>query len=134
MYMFLYFLVFFISGAALAALTLVELQCIYTNIESYTFGSPRIGNTAYSDWFDEQLYSYYRVTHHKDTVVHIPMHERYTHVSGEWYHESDVDASDLRLCIEGPEDPSCSYQWHITDPDDHLKYFGQHVGCPDNAR
>ena len=120
-------------GASLAALVFVELQSVYTSLELYNFGYPRVGNTEFSTWFAEQNYNFYRITHHKDMVVHIPMHERYTHVDGEWYHESDVDASDLRECTDGPEDPSCSYQWHITDPDDHLQYLGSHVGCPDRA-
>ena len=46
------------------------------------------------------------------------------------YHESDIDASDLRECNDGPEDPSCSFQWSLTSVDDHMIYLGMKVGCP----
>ena len=120
-------------GAALSTLTFAELKTMYTDIEVYTFGSPRVGNTEFSTWFGKQFSTFYRITHHKDMVPHVPMHERYTHIGGEWYHESNVDASDLHSCEDEPEDPSCSYQWMMTSIDDHLLYFGISTSCPDNS-
>lgn len=121
-------------GAAMATLTFVELATVpgYA-MEMYNFGCPRVGNTAFSEWFGKQGFDTFRITHHKDMVPHTPMHERFTHISGEWYHESDIDASDIHACKNGPEDPDCSYQWHMTSIDDHLLYLGTCTSCPDNA-
>ena len=60
-------------------------------------------------------------------VPHVPMHERFTHISGEWYHE-DKTGDDLRECT-GCEDHNCSYQWNKTNIDDHMNYLGLYLSC-----
>lgn len=113
-------------GAALATLTAMDLQNNgISGIRMFNFGSPRVGNDAFAAWGSSYLSDFSRVTHHKDMVVHSPMHERFTHVSHEWYQPSD--AVDLSACT-GYEDPNCSYQWHITSIDDHLNYLGLELG------
>ncbi|RYG70456.1 lipase family protein [archaeon] len=54
----------------------------------------------------------------------LPHPSRFTHHSGEWYE----DASGLRQC-EGLEDSSCSYQWSLTNVDDHMHYLGLYMAC-----
>ena len=49
---------------------------------------------------------------------------RFTHHSGEWYE----DAAGLRAC-QGLEDPDCSYQWSLTNVDDHMHYLGLYMAC-----
>ena len=58
-------------------------------------------------------------------VVHSPMHERFTHINNEFYQPGD--AVQLNTC-SGYEDPNCSYQWHLTNIDDHLSYLGVKMG------
>jgi hypothetical protein len=116
-------------GAALASLTAVDLQMVNSNVQLYNYGCPRVGNEQFSNWFSDHISNHYRVTHHKDIVPHVPTHERYTHFDGEWYHESNIDASDLKECTNGPEDPSCAYQWTVTSVSDHMIYLGLNLGC-----
>lgn len=112
-------------GAAMATLTTVDLmEAGLTPIRTFHFGSPRVGNTDFAEWFSGKVGDRNRNTHYKDMVPHVPMHERYTHHSGEWYE----DPSGLHQCF-GLEDPNCSYQWHITSIDDHMHYLGLYMQC-----
>jgi len=112
-------------GAALATLTAVDLQASgIDDVILYNYGSPRIGNDEFASFVSSYLTDINRVTHHKDTVPHTPMHERFTHLSGEWYQ----DDSGLKECF-GYEDSTCSYQWHITSVSDHMNYLNIYMGC-----
>jgi len=112
-------------GAALATLTSLDfMDAGVSPIRLFHFGSPRVGNTDFANFASAKIVDRNRNTHHKDMVPHIPMHERFTHISGEWY-ETD---SGLKECV-GLEDDSCSYQWHITSIDDHMYYLGLHMSC-----
>lgn len=113
-------------GAALA--TLVSIDLINSNINNvrmFNYGSPRVGDTAFSNYAATIIKDRNRITHHKDMVPHSPMHERFTHISGEWYEPNDDVV--LNAC-SGSEDPNCSYQWHITSISDHLYYLGLSLG------
>ena len=116
-------------GAAVATLVLAELNTVYAvkNVRLVNFGSPRVGNDEFSSWASNLIQDRMRVTHYKDIVPHCPMHERFTHISGEWYHEDDM-GQDIRACA-GYEDSSCAYQWHVTSIDDHEMYLGLEVHC-----
>jgi hypothetical protein len=48
------------------------------------------------------------------------MHERFTHTAGEIY-EDLHSGGPLKDCV-GEEDKTCSYQWSLTNVDDHLLY------------
>lgn len=113
-------------GAALATLTAMDLvKAGVSNVKLFNFGSPRVGNTNFANFADTYLTSHSRVTHHKDMVPHTPMHERFTHIDNEWYQPRDDNY--VQECI-GNEDSNCSYQWHVTSIEDHLFYFGLHLG------
>jgi hypothetical protein len=60
------------------------------------------------------------VSHSQDMVPHCPMHERFTHTAGEIY-EDLHSGGPLKDCV-GEEDKTCSYQWSLTNVDDHLLY------------
>jgi hypothetical protein len=112
-------------GAAVATLTTLDfLDAGISPVRMFHYGSPRVGNTAFANYASAKIGDRNRNTHHKDMVPHCPMHERFTHHSGEWY-ETD---SGLKEC-SGLEDDSCSYQWHITSIDDHMYYLGLHMSC-----
>jgi predicted lipase len=113
-------------GAALATLTILDMQKAgISPLRLFNFGSPRIGNDEFAEYASGILSDHSRVTHHKDMVVHTPMHERFTHINGEFYQPGD--AVELKTC-SGYEDSDCSYQWHLTNIDDHLSYLGVTMG------
>ena len=113
-------------GAALATLTALDLSLSgIKNIRMFNYGSPRVGNTAYADFYATIVKDRNRVTHHKDIVPHSPMHERFTHISGEHY---EPDNTITLLDCSGNEDPLCSYQWSLTSINDHLYYLGLNMG------
>jgi hypothetical protein len=115
-------------GAALATLTAVDLQNAgLSPIRLFNFGSPRVGDTDFSNYVSSTLKDHSRVTHHKDMVPHSPMHERFTHIDGEWYEPDDSTTVTLDKCT-GAEDPDCSYQWSLTSIDDHLWYMNVVMG------
>ena len=103
-------------GAALATLTIADLGTSFSNLELVNFGSPRVGNDEFAEWFSLFTSQRSRITHHKDIVPHCPMHERFTHVSGEWYHEDDTGV-DIRPCT-GFEDPQV-LRTNISDSEVH---------------
>lgn len=112
-------------GAAMATLTTLDfMDKGISPIRMFHFGSPRVGNTKFAEYASSKIGDRNRNTHYKDMVPHVPMHERFTHISGEWYE----DNSGLHKC-SGYEDPNCSYQWHVTSIDDHMHYLGLYVGC-----
>ena len=112
-------------GAAMATLTTLDfMDSGIAPIRMFHFGSPRVGNTAFAEFASNRIVDRNRNTHYKDMVPHCPMHERFTHISGEWYE----DPQGLHAC-NGYEDPNCSYQWHVTSIDDHMHYLGLYVGC-----
>ena len=113
-------------GAALATLTTLDLfNNGVADVRMFSFGCPRVGNTEFAEYASSRIPDHSRVTHHKDMVVHTPMHERFTHLSHEWYQATD-DVNVVQC--SGYEDPNCSYQWHITSIDDHLEYLGVVMG------
>jgi triacylglycerol lipase len=116
-------------GGALSTLTAMDLvNSGVEHVKVWNYGCPRVGNTEFANYADSYLPSHHRVTHHKDMVPHTPMHERFTHIDGEWYQPAD----DLFVqeCF-GKEDDDCSYQWHITSIPDHLYYLGLNLGASD---
>lgn len=53
----------------------LDLSSIKIHVNSlYTFGSPRVGDTTFSKWFDQytKISNRYRITHGRDPVPHLP--------------------------------------------------------------
>lgn len=121
-------------GAAMALLTALDLQksgiVQSGDLRLFDFGCPRVGNNNFAEWASTYLNDRNRVTHHKDMVLHLPTYNMgFEHISGEYYYEKD-SASDLHSC-SGYEDPDCSYQWVVTNIDDHLHYLDYPISnCP----
>ena len=118
-------------GAAVGTLVTLDLLAskLGVPISLHNFGCPRIGNTNFATFASNAISDKTRNTHYKDIVPHVPMHERYTHISGEWYEPVEVfDGHTIKECT-GFEDPTCSYQWHVTSIDDHMHYLGLELSC-----
>ena len=66
-------------GAALASLTIAELssdeafQPSMITTGQYVFGSPRIGNDNFADWYASKCALTFRVNHGQDPVSHVPL-------------------------------------------------------------
>lgn len=116
-------------GAAISTLAMCFLGEAGFNIKlSYNFESPRVGNAKFAAVFDKEFarsIPVYRVTHHKDPVVHLPLRWifDYTHVSVEVFYDSK---NDFRIC-PATEDRGCADQYNIFET---LLHVGDHCHSP----
>lgn len=100
-------------------------------VRLFNFGSPRVGDREFAVFYSSHLKDHVRVTHHKDIVPHIPVHEEdYLHINGEWYQPGDWLSNSTMSLVDctGYEDPDCSYQWTLTSVEDHMSYLGVDLG------
>mmetsp|Transcript_17784 Transcript_17784/g.2466 ORF Transcript_17784/g.2466 Transcript_17784/m.2466 type:complete len:98 (+) Transcript_17784:183-476(+) len=77
----------------------------------YNFGSPRIGNHAYVKWLHNSLkHKIYRITHHKDPVVHIPFYKSgYRHMPSEIHYKKNPGPHAAYIICNGTgEDSNCA--------------------------
>jgi predicted lipase len=52
--------------------------------ELHTFGSPRVGNNAFSMFVQQRVKTIWRVVHNRDIVPHVPLqNQNYHHVATE---------------------------------------------------
>lgn len=113
-------------GGALSHLTALELDAAgISNVELYTFGSPRVTNTELAEYSTSRFPTASRVTHAKDLVVHTPGRIFYTHMAGEWHQPEGV--VDVIECF-GYEDENCAGQYVFTSIEDHMEYLGLEMG------
>jgi predicted lipase len=105
-----------------------------TLTSAVTFGSPRVGNsafmTAHDEYIDQSVIPSWRVTHYYDMVPHLPEEMfGYNHVNTEvWYNEASTSYS---ICDESGEDPTCSNSCspiHCDSISDHLDYLNTPLG------
>lgn len=123
-------------GGALANLAAIEIvQSGLTNVQHYSFGSPRVGNPTWAKYSNNLLTQAQRITHYKDPVPHtpptyIPLIGDYEHILTEVY---ENEAHELHSC-SGVDDQTCSMQWSDfqTKPDDHSLYLDVITSCPDD--
>lgn len=126
-------------GAALATLTAMDLYRYgYTDVQCYNFGSPRVGDQAFSAFAGTKMTNFWRVTHLKDMVVHNPGSGSlldFWHVCQEEYEDAmgNVHSCSSSIC----EDQTCADQWAPWQLNiaDHLNYLGMCMGegcgyCP----
>lgn len=96
-------------------------------IELYNFGSPRVGNVKFSQWFDNVVKANkVRVTHGKDPVPHLPNHDwGYNHIAHEYYYKGNKNDGFI-TCSDSSskEDSNCSDK-NLADVDvhAHLSYY-----------
>lgn len=114
-------------GAALA--TLASLDVIESNLFApdevlvIHFGGPRVGNAAFSNYYNRIVKHSIRTTHGADTVVHLP-----PRLFGYEHNLREVWESKTRqykVCSESNgEDPSCANSQLPLGVGDHLVYMG----------
>ncbi|KAG9395362.1 Lipase (class 3) [Carpediemonas membranifera] len=127
-------------GGAMATLCAVDLRTSGVVSHSlplgtYTFGEPRVGDSAFKNLVDRTVDYHYRVVHYADLVPHVPAEKHmvghYHHSPREiWYNEAFTD---FRTCDGSGEDPTCSNtkaNW-LKHPEFavhcHTHYFGIHT-------
>lgn len=91
--------------ATLASLDLVE-ELEVNNISMISLGAPRVGNTEYARLYDSRVGEYYRLTHARDPIVHLPYRLMgFTHIGHEIFYPDNT--LEYIECLEG-ENPRCS--------------------------
>ncbi|KAG5481967.1 hypothetical protein LSCM1_05683 [Leishmania martiniquensis] len=129
-------------GGALAVLAAADLQVQLNNlggsprykpVSLYTFGAPRVGNSAFSRWVDALLAkgAKYRITHGRDPVVRIPsLWFGYMHTTSEVFYRTRSNDS-VVMCMDSPglEDSECSIDMVSGWTEDHMNYLGDTVKC-----
>jgi len=131
-------------GAAMAPLVTRRIKMdaseIWNNLKwpVYTFGQPRVGNNAYSDWASVEFEKgWYRVVHHDDPVPHLPPPKLgFKHMATEiWYAEKGTGEGYYEVCNGSGEDQQCSAGTLLSgEITDHLTYLEHDItNCKDSG-
>lgn len=124
-------------GASCGQLLAMELEKAGIQTSLYNYGQPRVGDKKYASFVDTVIptYSYYRVTHNKDIVPHVPP------IDGFGYYHSCTEVFEdangkLTTCSEiNCEDPKCADQYSLmeTNTEDHSYYLGHPMTCENST-
>ena len=118
-------------GASCAQLLAMELERNSIQTIIYNYGQPRVGDAKYAAFANKKIPQYYRTTHNKDIVPHLPPSDimGYLHSCREIFEDGN---GKLTLCSEvNCEDPKCAEQYKLsqTNGDDHTTYLGHKLSC-----
>ena len=117
-------------GAATTQLLGMELERFGIDVQIYNYGQPRVGDANYAGFVNTVIEDYWRFTHDKDIVPHLPpIGLGYMHSCREVFESED---GILKICSEADcEDELCSNQYSIsqTNRDDHSYYLGYYLDC-----
>lgn len=118
-------------GAATSQLLGMELEKKGIHVEIYNYGQPRVGDSKYAGFVNTIISNYWRFTHNKDIVPHVPPISvfGYLHSCREVFED---ETGVLKICSESNcEDPKCANQFSLaeTNSDDHSFYLGHKVDC-----
>lgn len=122
-------------GASCAQLIAMELERKGVRVKLYDYGQPRVGDKKYAAFVNTVVSEYYRTTHNKDLVPHVPP------TDGFGYHHSCREVFEdatgkTTLCSEtNCEDPNCADQYSLvhTSTEDHLYYLGHRMSCEEST-
>jgi hypothetical protein len=122
-------------GASVGQLLSMELKSEGISNKIYNFGQPRVGDKKYADFVNTQINEYWRTTHNKDTVPHVPpiLSFNYYHSCREIFEDEN---NMLHICSEtNCEDTKCADQYKITqtNTEDHLYYLKHRLSCSDST-
>ena len=122
-------------AASTGQLLAMELVKNGINVKLYNYGQPRVGDENYAVFVNTKIAEYYRTTHNKDVVPHVPPIEvlGYLHSCREIFENS---TGELTICsASNCEDPMCADQFSLTQTniDDHSYYLGHRVSCNEST-
>ncbi|KAE9368372.1 alpha/beta-hydrolase, partial [Stipitochalara longipes BDJ] len=127
-------------GAGVATLAAAELRSINYTADTYTYGSPRVGNTAFATFVTSQAPEFgenYRMTHENDPVPQLPpTWIDYEHTSPEYWLTNGTDTSDVYarsniVVCEGIGNAECNAGTGLVPIDGtaHNHYLGLISAC-----
>ncbi|PSC76800.1 alpha beta-hydrolase [Micractinium conductrix] len=120
-------------GGALATLCALDMKLNLgaTDVRLYTFGSPRVGNAIFAQWFEEQIAVHWRFTHDRDIVPSVPPgYMGFYHLSREvWLVDLLFGHTLVGVCDATGEDMAChNSMCHLglcSSVADHLLYLSE---------
>jgi predicted lipase len=109
-------------GAAVSSLAMIDLSEAGWQIEeSYDFGKPRVGNSAFAALFNKKFGNVaWRVTHARDPIPHLPPRS----IIGQWEHV-EPEAHYSGNAVDG-------YAWQFCTNDDVTQCSGQYTNLMRN--
>lgn len=123
-------------GAAMAHICAMDLKFTleFEDVNVYTYGSPRIGNTVFKDFFNKIVNESVRVTHNRDIVPSVPpQFVGFHHVAREVWQLDGAKYFGTKVylpwvCDGSGEDPVCHnsvcFMGLCTSIADHMHYMG----------
>lgn len=119
-------------GAAISVLCALELaEEGYDGVFVYNYGCPRVGNPAWSNYYNQMVPNTYRVINGKDLVPHVPPEVLgFQHPPTEVW-ENPAESLEFKVCsTSNGEDPTCSDSVLLPDSIyDHLHYYNIEEDC-----
>jgi hypothetical protein len=122
-------------GGAVATIAGAWLRVNGFSLDIYSYGSPRVGNTAFANFVTAQTGGNYRVTHLDDPVPRLPpILLGYHHTSPEYWLSTGTDTtvnysvSDVKIC-EGISNTTCNAGVDTIDFTSHGYYFSYVPAC-----
>ncbi|GAB4818261.1 hypothetical protein N2152v2_005307 [Parachlorella kessleri] len=120
-------------GGALATICALDIRLNLgiEDVRLYSYGSPRVGNSVFAEWFRQYVKVRWRFTHNRDMVPSVPIQLMgFRHVAQEvWLLELAKDHTLVGLCDESGEDPRCHnsmcYMGLCSSLMDHLLYLSE---------
>jgi len=113
-------------GGALSSMCAIDLaeSLGEKSITQWSYGSPRIGNKDFTDYYHKNIPVTWRTVNQQDIVPHYPfISQGFHHTATEvWFPSDDIN---FVVCDGSGEDPNCSNS--VLFPDsiyDHLDYLG----------
>ena len=119
-------------GASCGQILAMELERKGIKTHIYNFGQPRVGDYKYAGFVNTiiDVEDYWRVTHNKDIVPHVPPESLgYLHSCREVFED---EQGILKICSEVDcEDPECAnrYKFRETNGEDHSYYLAHEMSC-----
>ncbi|KAM9994567.1 hypothetical protein ACTFIZ_007726 [Dictyostelium cf. discoideum] len=113
--------------SVLSALDIYESSLTTMPLILYTYGSPRIGDVAFVEYFESTIMqNYIRIVNDHDLVPHLPaMAWNFYHLPQEIWFNNKSDVTQHVICNESGEDENCSDSIKIAlNIPEHLEYFG----------
>jgi len=115
-------------GGALAVFAALDITVITPRVpvQVYTYGCPRIGNKAFSQYVHAKVNNCIRIVNYNDIVPHLPMRTQdFHHVSTEaWIQKNGI----VKVCNGSGEDQSCSDGVLTRSIQAHLHAYHQVLG------
>lgn len=129
-------------GAALATFCALEMKLVLgiDDVRVITFGSPRVGNSIFAEWYKETIPQNFRFTHNRDMIPSLPpTYMGFSHIAQEiWLVDVVPSRTLVGVCDGTGEDPkchrgACSFGF-CSSLTDHLLYLSEMyaprpVGC-----